>query len=177
MIHRSAQFVIHLPAHRLLQLIMGLSIAVFILLTASLSHTTSLAAGNQSAAARPAQTTTGCIEGQVIDDLHVGLPGWTVHARPAGAATPVLTDVTDGFGFYHFGNLAVGDWTFWVEVQTGWAPVTPTEFTVTVAADEVCQYTRFKFKQATPTPTPTPTIGPATRIRGYVMLDNCQEVV
>lgn len=173
--HRSLFVASSLSARRVVQFGLVLILALLLFVTITLLRATPLTANTQLSPLAPAQT--GCIEGQVIDDQHVGLPGWVVHARPANAATPVLTDTTDGFGFYRFDNLAVGDWTFWVEVQTGWAPVTPTEFTVTVTDDPICQYTRFKFRQATPTPTPTPTIGPATRIRGHVLLDTCAELI
>ncbi|MDQ1301634.1 MAG: Ig-like protein, partial [Chloroflexota bacterium] len=90
----------------------------------------------------------GCITGQNRDELHVGLPGWTIHARPRDAAAPVLTDVTDGSGNYHFAGLTPGWWTVWEELQPGWAAVTPAIFDVEVTAGPICAATAFKNRQA-----------------------------
>ena len=50
-------------------------------------------------------TANGCIIGKKIDDLHVGLPGWTIYARPRNAQQPVLTTVTNGSGDFYFAGL------------------------------------------------------------------------
>ncbi len=97
----------------------------------------------------------GCVEGHKIDDLHVGLPNWVIHARPAGQPGPIYTATTDGTGYFRFDNLPPGTYTFWEEMQEGWAPVTAPEFNAPVAPGGDCTYIRFKNKQATPTPTPT----------------------
>jgi YVTN family beta-propeller protein len=102
-----------------------------------------------TATATPTSTPAlGCITGQNRDELHIGLAGWTIHARPRDAQSPVLTDVTDGSGNYHFDGLAPGWWTVWEEMQRGWAPVTPATFDVEVTAGPVCATTAFKNRQA-----------------------------
>jgi hypothetical protein len=105
----------------------------------------------------PTPQTTGCIDGYVVDDLHVGLPGWEVHAMPDGAQDPNLMRITDGEGYYKFENLALGVWKLWVVPKVGWVAVTDEMFTVTVKPQNECSPTRFKFRQQTPTPTPTDT--------------------
>ncbi len=108
----------------------------------------------------PTPTTTtryGCVEGHKIDDLHVGLPGWVIHAQKADGTGPVYTRVTDGTGYFRFDNLPVGWYTFWEEMQPRWVPVTAPSFDAPVNAGPDCTYIRFKNRQATPTPTPTPT--------------------
>lgn len=91
---------------------------------------------------------TGCITGQKVDDLHVGLPGWTIHARPRDAQSPVLTAVSDGQGYFYFTALAEGWWTVWEVMQPGWAPVTSDTFDVQVAGQQPCTQVRFKNRQA-----------------------------
>lgn len=100
----------------------------------------------------------GCIEGRKIDDLHVGLPGWTVRAQLASGAGSVLRTQTDGAGYYRFDNLPFGVWRLWEEMQSGWEPVTPPELQVTVAAAGACIETRFTNRQIGTTPTPPPFI-------------------
>ena len=90
----------------------------------------------------------GCIIGKKIDDLHVGLPGWTIHARPRDAQQPVLTTVTNGSGDFYFAGLRGGWWTLWEEMQPGWAPVTPATFDVEVLVNSPCAEVRFKNRQA-----------------------------
>ncbi len=89
-----------------------------------------------------------CIVGQKIDDLHVGLPGWTIHARPRAASAPVLTTVTDGSGDFHFAGLTAGWWTLWEELQPGWASVTAAMFDVALPVGPPCVEVRFKNRQA-----------------------------
>ncbi len=110
--------------------------------------------------------TTGCIDGYVVDDLHVGLPGWEVHAMPDGAQSPNLMRITDGEGYYKFEDLAVGVWKLWVVNKVGWVAVTDEEFKVTVRGEDECSHTRFKFRQQTPTPTPTDTPTPTATPTG-----------
>jgi hypothetical protein len=83
-----------------------------------------------------------------VDDLHVGLPGWTIHARPRDAQAPVLTTVTDGSGAFHFANLPVGFWTVWEEMQPNWAAVTAPMFDVELQPGPGCAEVRFKNRQA-----------------------------
>ena len=105
----------------------------------------------------PPSSVPGCISGYKVDDLHVGLPGWTIHTRPVGSATPEYTAVTDGSGYFEFQNLTPGDWEVWEEMQVGWTPVTSDRFTVTVFSGDNCVQVRFKNRQAPVTPTATPT--------------------
>jgi YVTN family beta-propeller protein len=86
--------------------------------------------------------------GEKVDDLHVGLPNWVIHARPRDAAGPTLTAVTDGSGHFHFANLPVGFWTVWEEIQPGWAPVTAPIFDVELQPGSQCIEVRFKNRQA-----------------------------
>ena len=171
---------VHLPRYVRLVAIVGI-VFVLILLAANLS--TSAAAvetGQQPDGAAalpaldPAQAAVGCVEGHKIDDLHVGLPGWVIHAKPGRADEPVLTQVTDGTGYFRFDDLAVGRWLFWEEMQEGWVPVTPIQFEVNVVEGPDCTYVRFKNRQGTPSPTPTATQVPGTRIRGYVYQQTCE---
>jgi YVTN family beta-propeller protein len=99
----------------------------------------------------------GCIEGSKVDDLHVGLPGWVIHVQRADGTGPIYTDTTDGTGAYRFDGLPLGEYRVWEEMQAGWEPVTPAEFTVTLRQAGTCVQTRFKNRQTTPTPPPTPT--------------------
>ena len=105
----------------------------------------------------PTGQALGCVEGHKIDDLHVGLPNWVIHAKPAGQTGPVYTATTDGTGYFRFDNLPVGTYTFWEEMQERWVPVTAPQFDAPVNPGPDCTYIRFKNRQATPTPTPTPT--------------------
>ena len=89
-----------------------------------------------------------CIVGKKIDDLHVGLPGWTIHARPCNASQPVLTTITDGGGNFRFSPLAAGCWTVWEDMQAGWAPVTPWMFNLEVQGGGSCMEVRFKNRQS-----------------------------
>ena len=124
---------------------------------------------------KPVQEPVGCVVGHKIDDLHVGLPDWVIHAKPVGADEPVFTQVTDGTGAFRFDDLTPGRWLFWEEMQPGWVAVTSTQFEADVEAGPDCTYVRFKNRQGTPSPTPTSTQVPATRIRGYVYEETCDE--
>ncbi len=90
----------------------------------------------------------GCIIGKKIDDLHVGLPGWTIHARLRDSQGITLTAVTNGSGDFYFAGLTAGWWTVWEEMQPGWAPVTDPSFDVEVPATPLCAEVRFKNRQA-----------------------------
>jgi YVTN family beta-propeller protein len=89
-----------------------------------------------------------CIIGRKIDDLHRGLPGWTIHVRPRDAQGPVLTTVTDGHGDFYFAGLTGGWWTVWEEMQPGWAPVTEATFDVPLPPGPSCVEVGFKNRQA-----------------------------
>ncbi|RME43646.1 MAG: carboxypeptidase regulatory-like domain-containing protein, partial [Chloroflexi bacterium] len=107
--------------------------------------------------ATPTPQRFGCIDGTKVDDLHVGLPGWEIHARPTGQNSPEYVQVTDGNGYFRFDNLEEGNWTVWEIMQDGWEPVTAPAFDVMVVPGQECTNVRFKNRQATPTPTLTPT--------------------
>ena len=138
---------------------MKLRIALIALFAAAslLLLATTFAAGTQSASyalepigitptVEPPTPTPGppCVLGKKIDDLHVGLPGWTIHAKPCNAAQPVLTTITDGNGNFRFSPLAAGCWTFWEDMQPGWAPVTPWMFNLEVQGGSSCTEVRFE---------------------------------
>lgn len=113
----------------------------------------------------------GCIEGHKIDDLHVGLPDWEIHARPVGQQTPHLGAYTDGTGYYRFDDLQPGTWNVWEIMQSGWEPVTSEMVTVTVNPGDECTYVRFKNRQVPPTPTPTFTPAPTATPGGLTCVE------
>jgi len=90
---------------------------------------------------------TGCIAGQVINDSHVGLPGWQVMAKPVDGGEPLLTVTSDGVGAFQLRDLKPGRWILWETVPAGWSGVTVTAFEVTVPADPACVAVRFKNRQ------------------------------
>lgn len=98
-----------------------------------------------TATATPA---TGCLTGKKVDDLHVGLPNWTIHARLSSGQGVTLTTTTDGSGGFYFTGLTPGLWTVWEEMQPGWAPVTAPSFEVEVPPIQPCPEVRFKNRQA-----------------------------
>ncbi len=143
-------------------------------ISAAISAPNSTAVGNTSSALDTApQQDTGCAEGYKVDDLHVGLPDWVIHAQLVSGG-PTYTEVTDGTGYFKFAALPVGEYLFWEEMQTGWAPVTSEKQTAHVLAGDDCTSIRFKNKQATPTSTPS-TEG--TRIHGIVYDYTCEGLV
>ncbi len=90
----------------------------------------------------------GCIVGKKVDELHVGLPGWTIHARPRDTQGITLTTTTDGSGDFYFAGLSAGWWVVWEEMQPGWMPVTDPSFEVQVPEIPPCVQVRFKNRQA-----------------------------
>lgn len=138
-------------------------------------------AGNNSVPAlnTAPQQEVGCAEGYKVDDLHVGLPDWVIHARLASDPdATVYTKTTDGTGFFRFDDLPVGRYLFWEEIPEGWTWVTSPQFEADVNAptpDQECTEIRFKNKQATATPTPEPP--PATRIQGIVYNLTCDGLI
>jgi uncharacterized surface anchored protein len=84
----------------------------------------------------------GCVAGYKINDLDHGLPGWTIVARNADGVE--YTTVTDKNGFFQFHQLSMGTWTISEVLQTGWEPVTPSEFDVVITRPFVCEEVRFK---------------------------------
>ena len=143
------------------------ALTALLLLFGQLTAMAAISQPNSSAGESAApQQELGCVEGYKVDDLHVGLAGWVIHARLLNNPdAPVYTDETDATGYFNFADLPIGEYLFWEEMQTGWAPVTPAEQTAEVLAGDICTEIRFKNKQATPTPTPS-TEG--TRIDGIV---------
>jgi len=110
----------------------------------------------------PTPLPVGCVEGYKVDDQHVGLPDWEIHARPAGSATPEFVATTDGTGYFRFDDVPVGDWHFWEVMQPGWEPVTSSAFDAAVPPGPECISIRFKNRQLPPTATPTPTFTPTS---------------
>lgn len=104
----------------------------------------------------------GCIVGKKVDDLHVGLPGWTIHARPRDTQGITLTTTTDGSGDFYFAGLPGGWWIVWEEMQPGWAPVTDPSFEVLVPDIPPCATVRFKNRQACAVDPYEPNDSPAT---------------
>ncbi len=95
---------------------------------------------------------SGCIVGSKVDDLHVGLPDWVIHVRPAGTlvVSPTMTVTTTGTGSFRFDGLEPGQWVVWEEMQLGWSAVTSPEFEVTVLSGMECTEVRFKNRQTPP---------------------------
>ncbi len=94
------------------------------------------------------QSPRGCIDGYKRDDLQVGLPGWKVWLKPVGGGTAVSA-TTDGTGYFKFGNLPVGKYEVWEELQPGWIPMTPTKgvYEVVASDDPACVPVEFINKQ------------------------------
>jgi hypothetical protein len=90
----------------------------------------------------------GCIIGRKVDVLQVGLPGWTIHARPRDEEQPVLTAVTDGSGDFFFVGLREGWWTVWEEMQPGWTAVTPAMLDIEVRGTPPCMAVSFRNRLA-----------------------------
>lgn len=110
--------------------------------------------------ATPTPQGAGCVVGTKVDDLQVGLPGWTISLQ--GATGPARLTGTNGLGQFRFDGVRAGQYVVSEVAQTGWAPVSPASVTVTVLAGDQCAQVRFQNRQATPTPTntPTPTLTP-----------------
>ena len=126
------------------------AIASVILLSASLAFSdTGPSYALEPAGLTPtAEPTPPCVFGKKIDDLHAGLPGWTIHAKPRDADGPILTAVTDGAGNFRFSGLTPGWWTLWEELQAGWTPVTSPSFDVEITSNGGCVEVRFKNRQS-----------------------------
>jgi hypothetical protein len=133
-----------------LTLVMAGAFAALLALSPGGSPSHALAPLDLTPTAEPPTPTPGppCVSGKKIDDLHVGLPNWIIHARPCGQAQPVLTTATDGNGNFRFDPLAAGCWTIWEEQQPGWAPVTSWTFDVEAMPGYACVDVRFKNRQS-----------------------------
>ena len=89
---------------------------------------------------------TSCIIGQKVDDQHKPIAGWKIHARSA-EGLEVDPQVTDKDGNFLFDNLTLGTWTLSEDVQDGWTPITPAEFSVMLTKESKspeCVTVRFK---------------------------------
>jgi uncharacterized surface anchored protein len=94
------------------------------------------------------QSPRGCVEGYKRDDLQVGLPGWNISLQPVGGGLYQHRD-TDGTGYFRFDGLPMGKYQVWEELQSGWAPLTPTKYVVEVVPtdDKICSRVEFVNKQ------------------------------
>lgn len=87
----------------------------------------------------------GCIDGYKINHYEQGLENWKITVRN-DATGDEFTEETDETGYFQFENLPMGTWTVSEEMQTGWVPVTPSEFVVDVTEQYECEHVRFKNK-------------------------------
>ena len=85
----------------------------------------------------------GCVDGYKINHLEKALPGWTIKAYKTSGNAEDQAIVTDSKGYFQF-YLSLGTWTISEELQDGWSAVTPTEFSVPVTKQYVCEHVRFK---------------------------------
>jgi LysM repeat protein len=85
------------------------------------------------------QSPVGCIEGFKRDNLGFGLAGWNITLKPEAGA-PSEHTFTDGTGHYLFAGLPMGKYEVFEELQSGWAPVTPTKYQVELkpSNDKTC---------------------------------------
>jgi YVTN family beta-propeller protein len=94
---------------------------------------------------------TRCVEGQKIDDDHVGLSGWEIRAQLVDGSGPIYMATTGAGGFFVFPNLPLGVYRFWEIQQTGWSPVTPAEFEAPILEPgDQCLRIRFKNRLGPP---------------------------
>ncbi len=103
-----------------------------------------------------------CVTGSVIDHAEKPSSGWTITAVMYDPATGLLdpgtavdtetinveNDPAGPVGSFRFEGLAVGIWNFSIGSRTGWSPVTPASFDVTLAYGRTdCAPIRFKMRQ------------------------------
>ncbi len=107
---------------------------------------------NKQATPTPTPTPTatptpirGCVDGYKVNDEHIGMGGWTIHAKPE-AGGEEFTAVTDENGYFRFDKLPLGNWTLSEDLKPGWEAVTPGEFEVPVTTPGICERVRFKNK-------------------------------
>ncbi len=82
----------------------------------------------------------GCIDvykSDVFEETSTPLPGWKMTIKRANG-TGVATGFTDAAGKVTFSNLPFGPYTVVEEHRNGWAPSSPTGFTVDVTTDDPC---------------------------------------
>jgi LysM repeat protein len=87
-----------------------------------------------------------CVSGYLIDSYHNPLgSGWEVTLTPEEAATQTTT--TDDAGMFTFSELTGGTYTVSLNVEPGWRPFTPSEFSVTLSGvGDGCADVRFKLE-------------------------------
>lgn len=121
--------------------------------TTSLVQTATVPTGGAAVVDFGQRLNVVCVDGHKINDFHVGMAGWVIHAQLADGQGPIYTQVSDGAGFFLFDALPLGVYRFWEELQPGWRPVTPAEFLApALEPGDECLHIRFKNKEATPTP-------------------------
>lgn len=77
----------------------------------------------------------GCVNGIKRDDNHVGLQGWTIHAKKAGQPdSSGISTVTGPGGRFSFSNLDSGLYEFWEDLKPQWEPVTSARFRAEVVS-------------------------------------------
>jgi len=89
----------------------------------------------------------GCIDVFKLDvppnnTASTPLPGWKILVKRANGSV-AASGYTDANGSVRFENLWPGPYTVVEERRPGWAPVTPTGYTVNVAGGEDCQTVTF----------------------------------
>jgi len=88
-------------------------------------------------------TEHGCIDVYKFDvpvregEDSMPLPGWKMTVKRANGTT-VATGYTDATGKVTFANLPFGPYTVYEELRSGWAPASPTGFTVNVTSASTC---------------------------------------
>ncbi len=95
-------------------------------------------------------TEYGCIDVYKLDvppvdaanSASTPLPGWKMTVKRANG-TVVATGYTDASGKVTFSHLPFGPYTVVEEHRTGWAPASPTGFTVDVTTDDPCSTVTF----------------------------------
>jgi len=92
-------------------------------------------------------TEHGCIDVFKLDvppdnGASTPLPGWKMTVKRANG-TVVATGYTDAAGKVTFSSLPFGPYTVVEEQRNGWAPVSPTGYTVDVLTDDPCAEVTF----------------------------------
>jgi hypothetical protein len=73
-----------------------------------------------------------CASGYKLDEYYRGLVGWTITAAPKSDPTRVMTATTDARGYYRFIGLTQETWVFTETHQTGWMPISASQFEVAI---------------------------------------------
>ncbi|MBI3958519.1 MAG: LysM peptidoglycan-binding domain-containing protein [Chloroflexi bacterium] len=103
-----------------------------------------------------------CVTGSVFDHAEKPSSGWTITAVMYDPTTGLLdpgtavdaetinvdNDPAGPLGSFRFNGLAAGVWNFSIGTRTGWSPITPASFDVTLAYGRTdCAAIRFKMRQ------------------------------